>query len=138
MIENGLKTSITGRAMDNGCICLNTVNIRDFSQDKHLHVDDYPYGGGAGMVMQPGPICRAYQSIEEQIGRAPRGYYADGAVKTLEVTGEGLSVSFVYKLTNPPSGGTIEQIVEEVIPAGLFYAMKRSIPPNRLAMSIFI
>ena len=57
MIENGLKTSITGRAMDNGCICLNTVNIRDFSQDKHLHVDDYPYGGGAGMVMQPGPIC---------------------------------------------------------------------------------
>ena len=46
------------------------------------------------------------------------GYYADGAVKTLEVTGEGLSVSFVYKLTNPPSGGTIEQIVEEVIPGG--------------------
>lgn len=75
MIENGLKTSITGRAMDNGCICLNTVNIRDFSQDKHLHVDDYPYGGGAGMVMQPGPICRAYQSIEEQIGRAPRVIY---------------------------------------------------------------
>jgi tRNA (guanine37-N1)-methyltransferase len=75
MIENGLKTSITGRAMDNGCISLNTVNIRDFSQDKHLHVDDYPYGGGAGMVMQPGPICRAYQSIEEQIGRAPRVIY---------------------------------------------------------------
>ena len=75
MIENGLKTSITGRAMDNGCICLNTVNIRDFSQDKHLHVDDYPYGGGAGMVMQPGPICRAYQSIEEQIWRAPRVIY---------------------------------------------------------------
>lgn len=75
MIENGLKTSITGRAMDNGCISLNTVNIRDFSQDKHLHVDDYPYGGGAGMVMQPGPICRAYQSIEEQIGRKPRVIY---------------------------------------------------------------
>lgn len=46
------------------------------------------------------------------------GYYADSAVKTLEVTGEGLSVSFVYKLTNPPSGETIEQIVEEVIPGG--------------------
>jgi hypothetical protein len=46
------------------------------------------------------------------------GYYADSAVKTLNVTGEGLSVSFVYKLTNPPSGETIEQIVEEVIPGG--------------------
>ena len=69
MIRNGLEESITGRAMNNNIISLNTVNIRDFSQDKHLHVDDYPYGGGAGMVMQPGPIYRAFESIKEQTGK---------------------------------------------------------------------
>jgi len=55
--------------MNKNIISLNTVNIRDFSQDKHLHVDDYPYGGGAGMVMQPGPIYRAFESIKEQTGK---------------------------------------------------------------------
>ena len=69
MIKNGLEESITGRAMNKNIISLNTVNIRDFSQDKHLHVDDYPYGGGAGMVMQPGPIYRAFESIKEQTGK---------------------------------------------------------------------
>ncbi len=63
MVENGLHTSIIGRAIDAGIISLETVNIRDFSEDKHRHVDDYPYGGGAGMVMAPGPIARAYESI---------------------------------------------------------------------------
>lgn len=69
MIRNGLEESITGRAMNKNIISLNTVNIRDFSQDKHLHVDDYPYGGGAGMVMQPGPIYRAFESIKAQTGK---------------------------------------------------------------------
>lgn len=48
MIENGLKTSITGRAIEQGIIGLNAVNIRDFADNKHNKVDDYPYGGGAG------------------------------------------------------------------------------------------
>ena len=52
MIEAGLHTSVTGRALKNGYIHLSAVNIRDYSKDKHKHVDDYPYGGGAGMVMQ--------------------------------------------------------------------------------------
>ena len=69
MIRNGLEESITGRAMNKNIISLNTVNIRDFSQDKHLHVDDYPYGGGAGMVMQPGPIYRAFEAIKQQTGK---------------------------------------------------------------------
>ena len=50
MIEAGLHTSVTGRALKNGYIHLSAVNIRDYSKDKHKHVDDTPYGGGAGMV----------------------------------------------------------------------------------------
>lgn len=67
MIEYGLNTSITGRAIEKGQINLNTVNIRNFSENKHLKVDDYPYGGGAGMVMQAPPIYGAYKSIIEKI-----------------------------------------------------------------------
>lgn len=67
MIEQGLNTSIIGRALDKGLLSLQTVNIRDFSEDKHNHVDDYPYGGGAGMVMAPGPVYRAYESIKDKI-----------------------------------------------------------------------
>lgn len=75
MIEQGLNTSIIGRAMEKGVLELNTVNIRDFSENKHMKVDDYPYGGGAGMVMQPGPVYNAYKSIEKEIGKSPRVIY---------------------------------------------------------------
>ena len=76
MIENGLNTSITGRAINNGKISLNAVNIRDYTLEKHGHVDDYPYGGGAGMVMQAEPIYLAYQSIVSNMeGKKPRVIY---------------------------------------------------------------
>ncbi len=52
-----------GRAQRDGFVSIEAINIRDFSNNKHLQVDDYPYGGGAGMVMQPQPIYDAYQSI---------------------------------------------------------------------------
>ena len=67
MIRQGLDTSILGRAMDAGILKLNTVNIRDFSTDNHKHVDDYPYGGGAGMVMQAPPIYDAWRSVAETL-----------------------------------------------------------------------
>lgn len=66
MILNGLCTSITGRAIQNKQIFLEAINIRDYSEDKHQHVDDYPYGGGAGMVMQPDPIYQAYLSLKKK------------------------------------------------------------------------
>ena len=59
MIRECMNTSITGRAISGGIINLNVIDIRAFSQDKHLHVDDYPYGGGAGMVMMADPVYRA-------------------------------------------------------------------------------
>ena len=66
MIENGMNTSITGRAIKAGRIALNAVNIRDYAQNKHNRVDDYPYGGGAGMVMQAAPVYRCYQAIDQE------------------------------------------------------------------------
>ncbi len=63
MIEQALSHSILGRAQKEGLISVQAVNIRDFSTNKQKHVDDYPYGGGAGMVMQAQPIYDAYQSI---------------------------------------------------------------------------
>ena len=75
MIEQGFHTSITGRAMEKGLLSLNAVNIRDFAGNKHMKVDDYPYGGGAGMVMQAEPVYAAHQSLEDQAGRKLRTIY---------------------------------------------------------------
>lgn len=67
MIEQGLHISILGRAIDKELIRLHTINIRDFSGNKHNRVDDYPYGGGAGMVMAAPPVVHCYESVKEQI-----------------------------------------------------------------------
>ena len=75
MVSGGLRTSITGRAIENHIFELNIVNIRDYSKDKHKHVDDYPYGGGAGMVMQPGPVYDCYQDIVKDMDKKPRVIY---------------------------------------------------------------
>ena len=67
MVVNGLKTSIIGRAVAGGLLSIEAVNIRDFAFNKHQSVDDYPYGGGAGMLMQAEPVYLAYKDIEERI-----------------------------------------------------------------------
>lgn len=67
MVMDGLNTSITGRAVKNGHITIEATNIRDFAENRHGHVDDYPYGGGAGMVMQPGPVYRAYEHVKNAV-----------------------------------------------------------------------
>ena len=75
MIEQGLNTSITGRALSQGIITLKTVNIRDFAHDRYGHVDDYPYGGGAGMVMMAPPIFEAWESAVKDMEKKPRLIY---------------------------------------------------------------
>ena len=68
MVEKALHTSITGRAIDEGLLELHCVNIRDFTQDRHHRVDDYPFGGGAGMVIEAQPVYDCYLHIHEEIG----------------------------------------------------------------------
>ena len=75
MIRDGFQTSITGRAVEKGLLSLDTVNIRDFSVNKHNRIDDYPYGGGAGMVMQAEPVYLAYQSVAEKLPKKPKVLY---------------------------------------------------------------
>ena len=82
MIENGMHTSIIGRAMAKGLLTLQTINIRDFSTRGDGRIDDYPYGGGAGMLMQAEPVYRAYTDLAARIGRRPRLVYLTPQGKT--------------------------------------------------------
>lgn len=84
-----IKESIIGRAIKNDLIQLNITNIRDFSKDKHKHVDDTPYGGGAGMVINPTVVYDSYTSIKNRenahvIYLSPKGKKLDQA-KVLEL-----------------------------------------------------
>ncbi len=67
MIEQAMNTSIIKRAMENGILELETINIRDYTSNKHGRVDDYTYGGGAGMLMQAQPVYDAYQAVKEKM-----------------------------------------------------------------------
>lgn len=67
MILQGLNTSIMGRSLETGTITLNAVNIRDYTTNKHKKVDDYPYGGGAGMLMQAQPVYDAYLVVKDSV-----------------------------------------------------------------------
>lgn len=67
MIEQGLNTSILGKAAQKGAISFHAVNMRDYTLDKHGKVDDYPYGGGAGMLMQAQPVYDAYKAVIQEI-----------------------------------------------------------------------
>ncbi len=75
MVRQGMETSVTGRAIKSGVITVHAVDIRDYSCDKHNRVDDAPYGGGAGMVMQPGPIYLAYEDLVKEWAGSPRLIY---------------------------------------------------------------
>ena len=82
MIMQGLNTSILARAMDKDLIRIDAVNIRDYTLDRHNKVDDYTYGGGAGMLMQAQPVYDAYQSIIQKRKKRDR-------VRVIYVTPQG-------------------------------------------------
>jgi len=86
MVLDGLRTSIIGRAEEKGCISIEAVNIRDYTLDKHKKVDDYTYGGGAGMLMQAQPVYDCYRALQERIDQR-RG--AAGRTRVIYVTPQG-------------------------------------------------
>jgi len=84
MIDDIVSHSILGRAVREGIIKVKAINIRDFSKDKHKHVDDYPYGGGAGMVMKAEPIYDCYNSIDETARKNARVIYLSPQGRTFD------------------------------------------------------
>lgn len=115
MIDAALSHSIIGRAVNEGIINVEAVNIRDFSKDKHRHVDDYPYGGGAGMVMQPQPIYDAYKSIEEKAGKAKVIYMSPQGKRFNQKIAEELSKEESIILLCGHYEGVDERIIEEIV-----------------------
>ncbi len=86
MVMQGLSTSIIGRAVNKGLLSIETVNIRDYAFNKHNSVDDYPYGGGAGMLMQAEPVYQCYRALEEKMNKKPRVVYLSPQGKTFNQT----------------------------------------------------
>ena len=116
MVEQGLRTSIIGRAVEKGLLAIEAVNIRDYTLDKHKKVDDYPYGGGAGMVMQAQPIYDAYLSIVEKIGYRPRTIYLtpQGPLFTQQAAKEFALEEDVILLCGHYEG-VDERVLEEIV-----------------------
>ncbi|HOV66359.1 MAG TPA: tRNA (guanosine(37)-N1)-methyltransferase TrmD, partial [Bacillota bacterium] len=71
MFAGVLNSSIMKRAQEQGLLEVHLVNIREFAEDRHGTVDDYPYGGGPGMVMKPEPVYEAIEWIREQMDAEP-------------------------------------------------------------------
>lgn len=82
LISGYMDMSILGRACENGFISYQAINIRDYSTDKHRKIDDYPYGGGPGMVMQAQPIYDAWSDIVSGLAKKPRCIYLTPQGKT--------------------------------------------------------
>ncbi len=112
-----LDESIIGRARAAGKVEINAVDIRDYTEDKHRRVDDKPYGGGMGMVLQAEPIWRCYNAICESMGEKPRFLYMTPQGKTLtqekvkELSGESNIVILCGHYE-----GVDERVIEELEP----------------------
>lgn len=114
MIKQCLSHSILDRAQKNNLIEIDCINIRDFANNKHNHIDDTPYGGGAGMVMQAQPIYDAYKSISK---------LADTKVIYMTPQGKVLNQNMAKQLSKEKEmiilcghyEGVDERIIEEIV-----------------------
>lgn len=118
-----LSDSIIGRAEKNGLIEINYINIRDFANNKHNRVDDSPYGGGAGMVMQAPPVYDAYMSVRKNCETKPHVVYMSpqGSVFTQKKATELSKYEHIVLLCGHYEGideRVLEEIVDEEISIG--------------------
>ena len=115
MFDNFMNESIIGRAVKEGLVEINPVNIRDYTENKHNRVDDYPYGGGAGMVMQAQPIYDAYKSVVKDDKSIPVIYMSpQGRKFTQKIASELASYDEVVLLCGHYEG-VDERVLEEIV-----------------------
>ena len=111
MVMDGLNTSIIGRAVNAGLLSIEAVNIRDYAFNKHQSVDDYPYGGGAGMLMQAEPVYLAYKAVADRIASGQYGagdHAAEGELPEKSAPGKRPRVVYLS-----PQGDVFDQKMAE-------------------------
>ena len=116
MCDRVPSESVIGRARENGIIEVVCHNIRDYTTDKHRRVDDYPYGGGKGMILQADPIYRCYDAIREETGGKPYLIYLSPQGKTLtQQKARELAVLPNIALLCGHYEGIGERVIEEIV-----------------------
>ncbi|HAX53303.1 MAG TPA: tRNA (guanosine(37)-N1)-methyltransferase TrmD, partial [Lachnospiraceae bacterium] len=116
MIMSGLNTSIIGRAVSSGLLSIEAVNIRDYAFNKHQSVDDYPYGGGAGMLMQAEPVYLSYESVAKKLENKPRVIYLSPQGQTFsQQMAEELAQEEELILLCGHYEGIDERVLEEIV-----------------------
>ena len=123
MCEAVLSESILGRARKNGALTVQCWNIRDYMLDKHRRVDDVPYGGGRGMVMQADPIYRCYEAVQAEAGTQPHRIYLSpkGSVLTQQRALELAAMPHLFLLCGHYEGvdqRILDTIIDEEISIG--------------------
>ena len=123
MCEAVLSESILGRARKNGALTVQCWNIRDYTLDKHHRVDDVPYGGGRGMVMQADPIYRCYEAVQAEAGTQPHRIYLSpkGSVLTQQRALELAAMPHLFLLCGHYEGvdqRILDTIIDEEISIG--------------------
>ncbi len=141
MCESVLAESIIGRARQDGLVEINCTQIRDYSKDKHNRVDDAPYGGGTGMIMQVQPIYDCYCDLCETLGKKPHLIFMSPQGKTLtqERVKELAKMDNIAILCGHYEGvdeRVIEEIVDEEISIGDYVLTGGELPALVLADSI--
>ena len=141
MCEGVLSGSIIGRARENNLVEIHCHNIRDYTQDKHKRVDDMPYGGGTGMVMQTQPIYDCFTAVCEQSEQRPHTIFMSPQGKTLTQSRicELSKMNNIAILCGHYEGvdeRIIEEIVDEEISIGDYVLTGGEIPAMVLADSI--
>ncbi len=116
LFNHVMNESVIGRAQKNGIITVNALNIRDYTNNKHKKVDDYPYGGGSGMVMAVQPIYDAYMDIAGKLPKKPKVIYMSPQGRVLD---QQLAVSLKEEehivILCGHYEGVDERIIEEIV-----------------------